>query len=84
MIRQTWIERHRLIKLAVESMDAASPEKELADFYMEGESEDYIREERGWTRKRIWQTKRKIRQILIDAGIVPPERYQEQHTEKQE
>jgi len=62
MIRQTRIERHRLIKLAVESMDAASPEKELADFYMEGESEDYIREERGWTRKRIWQTKRRMKQ----------------------
>lgn len=74
MIRQTWLERHRLIKLAVEGMKENTPEKELTDLYMEGESEDYICDELGWSRNRIWRTKRRIKEILIAAGIVLPQK----------
>ena len=69
MTRQTRLERNRLIQMTVDAMEEASPEKDLSLFFMDGETEAYFSECRGWTLNSIWKTKRKIRQLLIEAGI---------------
>lgn len=68
MTRQTRLERDRLIRLAVVGMDENSRERELSDLYMNGETDQTIHE-MGWYWKNISATKRKICQILLDAGI---------------